>query len=421
MKAGIKADAQAALKVVASNDWNADAKADVEVAGDAGPPPLARALAAAEALASPLPLPRELWALGFSAWKRPIVRRFLGECELRFAERAAQLPEGVAVVVWAARRQALLPAAMAAARGLRVLTLEDGFLRSVGLGAALTQPLSWVLDSRGSHFDARQPSDLELLLRHGRFSAEDCRQARALRQAITSAGVTKYNVGAAGWQPSAAWQAARGRGGVVLVVGQVEGDAALREGSPRVNTNLGLLKAVRQRCPQAYVAYKPHPDVAAGLREAGADEHGAASHCDEVLADVALPALLSQVDGVHVMTSLAGFEALLRGVAVVTYGQPFYAGWGLTTDLCAPARRRRRLSLDELTAGALLRYPRYALPGSGRRIDAFEAVAYLQQQRQAAGTAAAVASTLRVALVRQALKLRTSPLHPAPPAVQPAP
>lgn len=69
--------------------------------------------------------------------------------------------------------------------------------------------------------------------------------------------------------------------------------------------------------------------------------------------------LLDAVDEVQVMTSLAGFEALLRGKAVTCYGQPFYAGWGLTTDIVPPARRSRRLTLSELIAGALIVYPRY--------------------------------------------------------------
>jgi len=42
---------------------------------------------------------------------------------------------------------------------------------------------------------------------------------------------------------------------------------------------------------------------------------------------------------------------------------PFYAGWGLTTDLGQiPVRRSRRLAIDELVAGALLLYPRYLDP-----------------------------------------------------------
>ena len=51
------------------------------------------------------------------------------------------------------------------------------------------------------------------------------------------------------------------------------------------------------------------------------------------------------VDEVHVNSSLAGFEALLRGTKVSTYGVPFYAGWGLTEDHGPiPARRTARRS-----------------------------------------------------------------------------
>ena len=46
------------------------------------------------------------------------------------------------------------------------------------------------------------------------------------------------------------------------------------------------------------------------------------------------------------MTSLTGSEALMREKCVVTYGQPFYAGWGLTQDRHPPARRTRRRILD---------------------------------------------------------------------------
>ena len=59
------------------------------------------------------------------------------------------------------------------------------------------------------------------------------------------------------------------------------------------------------------------------------------------------------------MTSLTGFEALMRGKRVVTYGMPFYAGWGLTRDCLKLPRRSRRLTLNELVAGALITYPRY--------------------------------------------------------------
>jgi capsular polysaccharide export protein len=75
--------------------------------------------------------------------------------------------------------------------------------------------------------------------------------------------------------------------------------------------------------------------------------------------DIAMGELLPHVDEVHLLTSLAGFEALLRGKKVTCYGQPFYAGWGLTTDIVPIERRTRRLYLDELVAATLILYPTY--------------------------------------------------------------
>jgi capsular polysaccharide export protein len=69
---------------------------------------------------------------------------------------------------------------------------------------------------------------------------------------------------------------------------------------------------------------------------------------------------------VHTISSLAGFEALLRGKAVTTYGAPFYAGWGLTTDRLRIPRRCRTASLDELVAAALIVYPLYLDPVTGK-------------------------------------------------------
>ena len=66
------------------------------------------------------------------------------------------------------------------------------------------------------------------------------------------------------------------------------------------------------------------------------------------------------------MTSLMGFEALLRGVPVTTLGAPFYAGWGLTQDLgTVPARRGARPSLSGLVHAVLIDYPRYLDPKTG--------------------------------------------------------
>jgi len=76
--------------------------------------------------------------------------------------------------------------------------------------------------------------------------------------------------------------------------------------------------------------------------------------------------LLNQIDEVHTLTSLTGFEALLRNISVSVWGQPFYAGWGLTIDHAPQLPRRgRNLLIEELVAGTLILYPRYIDPLTG--------------------------------------------------------
>ncbi len=327
--------------------------------------------------------PETVVALGFSRWKQPIVRRFLQGSEVCFAEPSRPDRTASLHVVWGHKAA---PADRSLTEG-RLLRIEDGFLRSVGLGADLVQPLSWVMDRRGIYYDSSAPSDLEQLLQAGDFDAATVARAQALRERLVATGVTKYNVGARSWQRPGTSSSAPGRVGgpaqrVILVPGQVESDASLAYGAPGVRQNLDLLRQVRAANPTAYVLYKPHPDVAAGLREPGHNEALAAEYCDEVVTNVGMGQLLPQVDEVHTLTSLTGFEALLRGKPVVCYGQPFYSGWGLTTDLLPPERRTRRLSLDELVAGVLIVYPTYVSRTTGRFTTAERALDELLLWRQ---------------------------------------
>ena len=301
-------------------------------------------------------LPAQVFAFGFSFRKRAILRRFLPGTVVRFIDRVPRIPAGATLVLWGS---AVVPEDLA--EGVRIVRVEDGFLRSVGLGADLIHPASWVIDGSGIYYNATRPSDLELLLQASDVDAPMLARAALLRQRIADSGLTKYNTGSGGWSRPA--DAAY----VILVPGQVESDASIRYGAPAVNTNMGLLQAVRAAQPTAYIVYKPHPDVLAGLRAAGQGEGDAARWCDAMVSDVSMAVLLPMVDAVHVLTSLAGFEALLRGKAVTCHGLPFYAGWGLTTDMLSTPRRNRRLSLDELVAAALIRYPAYVSRATGLR------------------------------------------------------
>ncbi len=260
-----------------------------------------------------------------------------------------------AIAGWASR----LPDGLAEAAirgGVPLIRVEDGFIRSVGLGSDFMPPASLVFDATGMYFDPRAGSDLERLLRESEFPPVLLARAQRLAAQLVTRGITKYNL--AGNGVSLDLPSGRRR---ILVPGQVEDDLSIRFGAGAVRTNLDLLAQVRAANPDAYVLYKPHPDVLAGHRKGAVPEAEARRFADRVVRGGATAPLLAVVDELHTMTSLAGFEALLRGRRVIVYGRPFYAGWGLTVDR-PPFDRGRRLSLDQLVAGALILYPRYLDP-----------------------------------------------------------
>lgn len=250
--------------------------------------------------------------------------------------------------------------------GLTCMAIEDGFIRSAGLGAAFVKPLSLVFDRQGLYFDPSRPSDIETLLREQDVPADEIARAAGLRRRIVESRITKYNVTAADPRIPTPPPGCE----VILVPGQVADDAAITLG--RVpgfpcggNVNAQLLAAVRRRNPKAFVMFKPHPDVEVMGRRGRLGHHEAMAHADCIARKLPLDVLFPICHRVEVFSSLAGFEALLRGLPVTTHGIPFYAGWGLTTDHAPISRRGRRRSLDELVALALLRYPRYWDPVSG--------------------------------------------------------
>lgn len=266
--------------------------------------------------------------------------------------------------------------ALAERRRLTLLRMEDGFIRSIGLGSDLTVPGSLVVDAQGLYYDPSQPSDLETLLESRQFTDLELARAKALRERIVAAGISKYNsVPDRPYRPGA-----RDSQTIVLVPGQVEDDASVIYGSPVLRSNWALLEAVRSRLPQAYIVYKPHPDVVSGNRR-GRLPNSKHLPFDELVTDVPIGRCLEVADELHTMTSLVGFEALLRDKRVVAHGQPFYAGWGLTEDMLPHPRRTRRLQLSELVAGALLAYPRYFHFRKLAFCTAEELIAEMERQR----------------------------------------
>lgn len=299
-------------------------------------------------------------AIGYRRWKAENVKPFLGHPNrpvlfVPHAQAAAKLTPlpNDRLVVWGATPNEAV-ASLAQRSGATLMRMEDGFIRSVGLGSDFVPPHSLVVDKLGLYFDARKPSDLEQILNTHAFTDDDRQRATVLRELIISNSLTKYNI-----EPTAQpiWRRSGRR--IVLVPGQVEDDASIKYGCAGIRDNLSLLRAARQVCPDAFVVYKPHPDVMVRNRVGRVHRADAMQYADAIETDVSIVSCIDAADEIHTMTSLSGFDALLRGKHVVVYGSPFYAGWGLTEDRQMIARRDRRLTLDDLVAGAMLYYPTY--------------------------------------------------------------
>lgn len=327
---------------------------------------------------------------GFTRWKRPIAQSFFGGAgaEVIFAP-VARAPaiarrKGASIHVWGARTFRRLRADLDATGEpkVRLCQVEDGFIRSVGLGSELNRPASLTIDDIGIYYDATAPSRLESLLQEREFDATTLERARQLRVAVRALGISKYNVrGEAPLLPASAHGRRR-----VLVVGQVPNDASLVHGRAMFGgDNLAFLAAVRRAEPDTFLIYKEHPDVVRRNRPGWLREDEVLPHADLFLRAGDTTQLLGEVDHLHTMTSLAGFEALIHEVPVTCWGVPFYAGWGLTDDRLACGRRSRRRTLDELVAAALIDYPVYLEPASEIPCRPEDIVATIGAARRATG------------------------------------
>jgi capsular polysaccharide export protein len=281
-------------------------------------------------------------------------------------------PAPATLVGWGDRPSGRRAARLAARSGARLLRVEDGFLRS----ARREDPaLSLVLDDVGLYTDARQPSRLEQLIAQG---PADTARARRLLRAWRDHGLSKIT------RLPACTVALPPR--YVLVLDQLVCDASVAGGLAWPGSFDRMLQAARVEFPGLPVVLKTHPDTA--LR--GRRSHFNAQRVPRVVAvtEACDPApLIRGAEAVYTVTSQGGFEALLHGRPVRTFGMPFYAGWGLTTDDLAAPSRRGKTTLEALVHAALVDYARYVDPETGRPTTVEATIARLA--RPAAATQAA--------------------------------
>lgn len=325
---------------------------------------------------------KQKFLFGFSVWKRKFMRPFLGENlnyisvfsknPLKSALKAG-LDTNSLVYIWG-KKEYLELQKWCDENSVNIIRVEDGFIRSVGLGSDLTRPYSLVFDDVGIYFDTTSPSRLENILNYHKFSSSELEAAKKLKDILIDSKISKYNDDKDGIISS------KNGKKIALVIGQVEDDASVRIGADGMK-NIELLEQARLNSPNSHIIYKPHPDVVSGNRIGLVDIDQALKYCDEVLEGVSMPTLLDLADEIHTMTSTSGLEAILRGKRVICYGRPFWAGWGLSDDKKPQPRRYRSLSSDELVAGAYLLYPKYVHPINLKPCNASDLILALQEQR----------------------------------------
>ena len=309
---------------------------------------------------------------GFLRQKR--VRRILS---MAGYELTLGLPDrGDMVAVWGQSPNQYRGQWIAKKRKAGLLRVEDAFLRSVQPGRAGDPPLGLILDRSGCHFDASYPCDLENILHHDPLKDTDllCRAEQAIMR-IRDNHISKYNAFETTQSPPAP--------GYVLVIDQTFGDAALRASGAGKAEFKAMLAAARREHPDANIIIKSHAETILGHRRG----YFSAADATDTIRLLATPISPWQLfDGaiaVYTISSQMGFEAILAGHTPHVFGQPFYAGWGLSKDRKPTTGRTRILSRAQLFAAAMILYPIWYDPYRDRLCALEDVLDILEAQSRA--------------------------------------
>ncbi|WP_201576076.1 hypothetical protein [Psychrobacter okhotskensis] len=205
-------------------------------------------------------------------------------------------------------------------QGLDIFFLEDGFIRSSPDDESGAPPLSIVMDSQAPYFDTTRPNDLTDLIANFDFEQDgyDETLAQEMLDYYVAHRVSKYN-----HQPYVDVVPIYGVKNKkrILVLGQVPHDDSLKYGGGIGITLLDVVNQAIAENSDAQIIVKPHPmtlndpSIVSALTELD---------CLIITQSIHLVDALETVDHVYTITSLGGFEALLRGKSVTVLGKPFY-------------------------------------------------------------------------------------------------
>src|SRR6056297_1861013 len=280
------------------------------------------------------------------------------------------------IAVWGHSPYAARGEAMARKTGAGLIRVEDAFLRSLHPGRAGEAPLGLVIDRTGIHFDASAPSDIETLLAtHPLDDTALLDRARGCIARLQEAHLTKYTA----FDPETPCPDP----GYVLVIDQTRGDASVAHGGADANSFREALYYAQEENPGARILIKSHPETLAGHRSGYYSDADTGDRVSLFTDQVSPWQLMEGAVGVYTVSSQLGFEAILAGHRPRVFGQPFYAGWGLTQDEDPHPRRGRRLTRAQLAACALILAPVWYDPCRDRLCELEDAIDHLETQVRA--------------------------------------
>ena len=270
----------------------------------------------------------------------------------------------------------------------RMYIIEDTFIRSV---MASAQKLSsnndiyfascgYTIDDLSHYVDVTRPTRIETVLNSDwSISAEEKKRARLLIDKIISNKITKYNN-----QPIV--QPNIGRKGVnkVLVIDQSYNDYSIIKGNANDKTFESMLSCAIKDNPDADILIKTHPDAVGelSLNQKCYYQNTNSEGNIYKLTDMINPiSLINYVDKVYVCSSQFGFEALMCGKDVYTFGMPFYANWGLTNDVQKCNRRCKNRTLEEVFYIAYVMFSIYINPKTNKPCEIEDAIDFLIEYR----------------------------------------
>jgi len=285
------------------------------------------------------------------------------------------------VLVWGRKANTREALQFASKHDVPVQYLEDGWIRSSAANPHSRTCYSILKDTTGVYYDSRSPSDLENLLNlsDAQFSSiatpERIAYAQRCREQLVRSNISKYNFVSRKSQVRSHPEKQH-----VLVIDQTRDDASVLYGAMDATGFEQMLHAAVKENPDAHITVKMHPDVVSGRRRGYLKELAEKLNVD-INADAINPLLmLKQVDKVYVGTSQLGFEALLCNKPVVVFGQPFYAGWGLSDDRSPITRRIQKRSIDELFYASHIALARYCNPVTGEPWQLHECLEHVELQ-----------------------------------------